>query len=191
MYAYHIDRSFQLKANQILKLIPLNDFLPNYFLDLELLEFFNPLKEGLSFHGDQYLRKDFFTYDRFNTLADHNLEFIYELIRQAHFPNKLSRLQSVFAVKDMSEFRKWDCLLSSNSNYQIARLEFDAKNCLEFDATFLRSDMCAKDNGYIYSPLTYYKLAFKYWQSSSNPNKTQPELIIRPPIKVIEIIPNL
>ncbi len=173
MIAYHVDRSGTLQPNQIIDL----------FKDVKINNIFDDYNNSFSNHGLNYL----------NQYSDSAIwELCLEFIRLKHFPNYPSRLQSFFGVNSFEEALFWKGYISSmtTTNINICKIEFSKS--FEFDARWMTNPpkLPNINNNYNFSPKSIAKIleyCYKYWNKeiSTNPIK---ELLIIPPIKVIEIL---
>ncbi len=185
MYVYHIDRKNILHLGDELKLSPLQDY---FSITDSNDQYLSPFTSGLSTHGIKYFAENFKSILSSDDLNSYDIELFFEFIRQLHFPNKLSRFQSIFTVQEIAQLEKWGQL--KVGNYQIVKLKVEHNNYSTHDASFLnRSTLVNKNNpGYFkFSPGSYLDNAFNYWNGSMS-SDPKVELLIKPPVKVVEIL---
>lgn len=165
---YTVDRRLLLEKDQIITLKKYNDVAP------DVLKFhINTLfPKGLSFHGENYLLQ--------NRTPEKNevLELVFEYIRQAHFPEKPSRLQSMFAcglLEEALEFRN----KYADHDHNAAIWEVECDFCF-------RGDMKLVHMPTSIIVLSYY--AHLYWNGDPGSETPFWEYLLTPPIKVIRKI---
>jgi len=182
MQFYHIDKNGTLQTGQILSLIPF-DKISNYPTNIDISRL--NLLDGLSAFGVKYLctptsnKYDYHTYQ---------IELVFELVRQLHFPNKPSRFQSIFCSKSFDElFANWRELIVSSNASKIVVLETE-QNYSKHDANYLDLGAYKIDNHNAYSNLVAYERAFHYWNGdiSSSPRL---EYLVKLPVVVTETRP--
>lgn len=186
MKAYHIDRIHSLKIGETYNLIDIKDS----------NEFSNSTKssypEGLSLHGYYYLLQrnvNFLKQESdgtpfFNSLM---IDYLYEYERIIHFPEKISRFQSLFVIKDNDEVNKWLQLFEDNrEEYEphprLLEIEFDSEFLQIHDEKLLNIKL---DD---FSIQEIQMLASKYWSGDRTDNPKL-EWLIKPPFKVIRELP--
>lgn len=194
MIAYKIDRFNSISVGQTLELC--NDYIPNDAYPEFLTNNFVP--GGLSNYG-KHILNDLaaslsipFTLDElsyahgFVTTA--LVEYTYEIIRQARYPALPSRYQSVYAVKNISDFSVWPELTCSK--YEIYKIEFNKQDSVYLDANFLKICLyqeCqeARKFNYGFSPGNSWYYANQYWSGAISETPKM-ELLIKGPVKVLE-----
>lgn len=185
MKLYHLDREGSLRDNTAITLHPISELNP----DIRTSILFESFPHGVSQHcihmtsidvpaipptqvkfGDIY--RNFWDVntishqvERFNSQL---IDFTFELIRQAKFPDMPSRFTSLFAVKKISDFALWPELVRGRSaDFQIFEIDVP-ESTPRFDVSFLRGGVIFnsnKSNNYYmgFSPTGSYDLACKYW----------------------------
>lgn len=187
MEFYHIDRSGQLHVGEEVRLQPISPDLIKYPL-------LNNYPDGVSNHGLNYLNRTNDIWFEFNDTSSSIIESFFELIRMKFFPNKFSRFQSFFAFETMSDFIKWKSIAKNNPTAKILKIQIDHNNYFKFDSCFLDSTLKMVSFVKNQKPLfsfdfkKCYDNAFDYWSGKVSPHPIF-EILILPPIKVIEIIP--
>lgn len=185
MEFYHFDRLKTLKRGQTIVLkdyryLPLNDL--NCKKILENLDY------KLSAHGENMLLRLF--PEGYN-LTDQYIDLILELIRQAYFPQKQSRLQSVFAFKNLTDYKSFETFAKLKlGEFSIAVLECDA--CSVHDAAWLTGfAKFANNSGEAFSNVTLLDNMFHYWNGDISRNPSI-ECLLPTDITVKEIVsPNI
>lgn len=147
--------------------------------------------DGLSPHGLSMLLR----YQSSNpNIQEPITEIIFELIRQLHFPNAPSRLNSLYASETLEQALQWKnlwCKYFDNKEGQIAKslweigYETDAQL---YDAKWLDYLPCKNSKEFSY--LIKLENAQHYWQHDFSPAPL-PELLIPYPVKVIRILRNM
>jgi len=178
---FHIDRRGTLTPGQELNRRPLtfNAGTPQEFIDHANARYPN----GLSDHGLMYfLNGDISSglaladaQARTDAVRNQVLELVFEGVRQASFPDRPSRFESVFAWKSLSEAKAFQRGFGGPTA-RIVRVESD-------DA--FRADMNLLSLGTILVT-SYY--AHEYWGGKRHPLKNPAwEYLLRPPVHVISI----
>lgn len=202
MKVYRINKYNFLNINDEILLNPID----NKYLEYPFLKVF---ERGLSKRGFEYLNENYVSIKyKFNDICWFNMEFIFELVRQIYFPNKVSRFQAIFAARNFNELINWDFLNSKES--QILKLQFSHNNFSIHDSNFLKTGLGIKksnesdiynnhklthskpylnfkDIKFSYSILEYYKNAFNYWSGVESETPIY-EILVLPPAKVIKIL---
>ncbi len=158
---YTVDRLNSLSEKQIISLNTSTSF------DSVYPGIFNQYPEGLSQHGIRYLIEEK------NLDVNFYLELIFEYIRQKNFPDKLSRFQSLFAFKKISEAVKFNETFG-NDKSDIWIIESD--NSLKLDMNLMNTP---------HQCLELFNNAYTYWDEHSTSDPIW-ECLIKPPIKVLE-----
>lgn len=189
MLVYHIDCHNVLEPNQEISLTKFEDCppIPNA-AKLSTLD----LQYGLSQWGKRMLfGHDIRQYDQ--TKDTQTIELVFELIRQKYFPEKFSRFQSIFAVTNINDLKRW-LLYFKDTSFKVVTLEVCPSHVQTFDAIYL------KDGGYhVKDPHTNNKVtrhsnllmlerAFDYWSGKYSLHP-QIESLIKLPVTVKEILP--
>lgn len=173
MIAYHVDRSCMLQPNQIIKL----------FENIKLNNVFNDYNNSFSNHGLQYL----------NQYSDSAIwELCLEFIRSKHFPDYPSRLQCFYGVKSLEDALIWKEYISNitNSNVNICKIEFSKS--FEFDARWMTTPpkLAVSNGNFNFNNKSIAKIldyCYKYWNKEIS-HQPLNELLIIPPVKIIEIL---
>ena len=138
-----------------------------------LNEFLDLFSNGLSSHGFMYFINFISDENKTQSMLNNQcIEQFYEAIRQAHYPEKMSRLTATFGVKSIDQANKLASTQGFADNQGIYELE--SKNFFEADMNLL----FMPHNGFMAS---YH--AHKYWRGelSDNPNI---EVLMESPIVV-------
>ncbi len=110
MKLYTLDRKNTLSEGLEISLFQFSDIQPP-----ELQTHLNGiLPNGVTKHGDQYFASGL----QSNNLGNGILELVFEYVRRAHYPDKPSRLQSLFACDNLEDLK------SFNQNYNTPGKEF-------------------------------------------------------------------
>ncbi|MDK9366440.1 DUF2441 domain-containing protein [Lelliottia wanjuensis] len=111
---YTLDRSAQCESDQIFtyEMIAPNDWLRND--DGTLMGF------AVSRHGKQYLNGSLHNNPNSNNVA---IEFIFELIRRQHFPDKTTRFCCMFAAETLEGAQAFRATTQWNRPYKIFSIE--------------------------------------------------------------------
>lgn len=195
MIFFHLDRAGTIQPGVSIELIPISQ-LPQ---DLRGSPFFNHLSEGLSKHGLNYMNLSCPLYpleimngsiyfhnatvwDQLTVSDNRIMEYTFELVRRAHFPQYPSRLQSFFVLQSKEDFWAWPELLG-NCQYPI--YEIDAPDDIHcFDSTWLRGGLSRNiysDRFFIaYAPTLCFDMAYKYWSKEASENPRWEYLIPLP-----------
>lgn len=96
---FAVDRAGTLIEGMVLELVRHADVEPD-FLQAHVD---NLYPSGLSAHGEQYLLRS----DSRANLASPIIELLFENVRKAHFPDRPSRFQSIFACCSIEEARQF------------------------------------------------------------------------------------
>lgn len=173
MKAYHIDRLDLLSPGMNIDLQKQINGLNDKYLQAKINQIY---PEGLSQYGN-------LMYTAFNGDSSvRAMENIIELERRLNYPDKLSRFQSIFALKHLSDVDSWlKEMNTQKNNLKIFEIDFDHSNFLELDSRLLISDID------YYCPINFHTNLQLYW-SEHVTNNPLLELIIKPPIKVTKLI---
>lgn len=166
---------------KVLDLVSDSKIIGKYFsspFKMEMIKKYFP--HGLSPHGLSML----LGHEMNNSNADEPItDIIFELIRQANFPNSPSRLSSLYASESIEQALKWKAVFQSSGQTaeSLWEIEFQT-NAHLYDATFLN---IFSNN--IFSYLTAVENAYRYWSEhfSSEP---LPELLIPYPAVVVRMV---
>lgn len=96
---FAVDRAGTLMEGMVLELVRHPDVKPD-FLQKHVD---NLYPSGLSAHGEQYLLRK----DSRGNIASPIIELLFENVRKAHFPDRPSRFQSIFACCSIDEARQF------------------------------------------------------------------------------------
>lgn len=194
MIAYKIDRFNSISVGQTLELCT------NYVPDDAYPEFLtnNFVPGGLSNYGKYILNDSSTSLNIPFTLNDlssaHSvvvtalIEYTFEIIRQARYPSLPSRYQSVYAVKNISDFSAWPEL--TYPKYEIYKIEFDKQDSVYLDANFLKICLYQEYRedeklNYGFSPGNSWYYANQYWSGAIS-EAPKMELLINGAVKVLE-----
>lgn len=173
MIAYHIDRDNKLQEGQTITHVK---NIQSSFMEDKMFP------DGISFHGVHYLDEKHQNTGG-NRPSYYIMEYELELIRKSYFPNLPSRFQSLFAVENLEEIKKWDGIFSANCT--IWEIEFDDSNYAKFDSNLLIPALNVNADNVSFSPNTSFYYGYHYWNGSVTENP-RIELLIKSPIKVIK-----
>ncbi|MMZ58624.1 hypothetical protein D3C76_1119160 [compost metagenome] len=173
MRAYHIDRKNSLRENDIIRLQKFTDIEPAYLNDV--IE--NEYPEGLTRHGDQYFASALVSEATVNSGL---IEMFFEQRRLLKFPDKHSRFQSVFATETIEEATLWKNHLGLKE-CTLWEIEFDHNNFIKVDSSWLSLGV------HRLSFLHATMFADNYWSQVIHSN-SRPELLIKPPVRIIRKI---
>lgn len=190
MVLYHLDRNNILKPGQSINPVA-ETAIPDEIKNLKLLSCFDG---QLSAHGLKYLDLKcpvspcltfpdgsiaYWAQDVAKQLDNSNmhiLEFTFEMVRKAYFPQHPSRFTSLFAVAYMQDFLDWTEICTSADLEQMNILKLDLpENPPCFDSRWLKGGLIHGRNGnkfhIAFSAGLCFDLAFKYWSQipSDNP----------------------
>lgn len=115
---YTLDRSAQCHTGQIFtyEMTTFNDWLRND--DGTLMEF------AVSRHGNKYLNSSLHNSPESNSVA---IEFIFELIRRQHFPDKITRFCCMFAAESLDEALSFKDRTHWNNPYKVFAIEHEGQ----------------------------------------------------------------
>lgn len=170
---YHVDRYGYLKEEQILTLSKWTNVSPIVLQKhVDLL-----FPDGVSPHGERYLLCNEHAAP---SVADANLELIYEYIRRANFPDRPSRFQSIFAFENLDSAKRFRDQFSSvlphpaNSIWLLeANRGFRANMRLLTRECSVLGQSCT---------------AHFYWQGVAAADNPFWEILLVPPIRVLQRI---
>lgn len=165
---YHIDRLGKLKEDQNISLIKYNDINPRE-LQLHTDEMF---PDGVSQHGEHYFLKN----GSQAKLASPNIEILFEYVRRAHYQNKPSRFQSVFAFESIEQALTFKQKFGTPDSLI---WEVESKESFKADMNLLTIG----NN----SILVYSYFAHLYWQGQTRENPFWEHLLV-PPVRIIKKI---
>lgn len=173
MIAYHVDRQEQLTLGQVIDFGFCGGVHDNLNAYLRMI-----YPDGLSYHGTSYFSDQFKSHERIVAGA---IEMVFEYERRLHYPDRLSRFQSIFAARTLDGARQWANYFGI-TNPKIWKIEYSHDFCEEYDASFLA--LLNTEPPYLRAA----SLAHSYWrfQESESPLK---ELLVKCPAQVIELIP--
>lgn len=194
MTLYHLDRLNTFPSEPDRQIIfPVKT---NNLLEADAL-FKSLYPKGISKTGIRYLNA--FALD--NSLnASENLriftiEYIFEAVRLAHFPQLPSRFTSLFACQTKDDVIKWYNILKSNSiNISEATIKvidvpgnvFTADSFWRDNRLLLKSESKAPLE--VFNPFAYHIWAEKYWTGEHSANYC-PETLCELPVNVLDSIP--
>jgi hypothetical protein len=181
MIAYHLDRSEQLQSDSTLNLIPTNANTSDTTISLYGLDKVSHWGK-LCYDYFQHLISDIDVEKSFASSNSFSIDLQAESIRKQFFQNKPSRFKSIFAVKELNDFKLWERYFQINENSHIFEIEFDDSAYCEADASFLRGGIIQSSNPN-QCALQIMDTLKKYWsgQMSENP---LPELIVSLPVYI-------
>jgi hypothetical protein len=165
---YHIDRLGILQENKNISLIQYNDIKPQE-LQCHADEMF---PQGFSHHGDHYFLKN----QSQAKIASPNIEILFEYVRRAHYKNRPSRFQSVFAFETIEQALDFKQKFGTSNS-----LIWEVESQENFKADM---NLLTIGNNSI---LVYSYFAHLYWQGKTREN-TFWEYLLVPPVKIIKKI---
>lgn len=170
---YHIDRAGHLKENDEIE--PIKDIQirqPHLLKECENL-INNIYPEGLSFHGRRYFL------DNINNFSM-GLDIIFEYERRLHYPEKLSRYQSLFAFDKQGVYQ---FIQKKELNYEYYKIyEIEYEYCEKHDMNLIRG----------WGQYDCTVNAKYYWENipDYNPkNKPLYEFLVKLPVKIGKEVP--
>lgn len=145
--------------------------------------------EGLTPHGlSMLISRDVHSIN----FTEPVIEFIFELVRQHHFPHAPSRLTSLYGIATVEQANQWRCLFSKNFEHMpeqtaqsLWEIAYDTE-AATYDASLLNVDPHQVLENEFSCFLTMDN-AFRYW-SGEMTKDALPELLIPPPVTVIQQI---
>lgn len=187
MKLYHIDRAGTLKDGQRVEL----QSLEKLSKEVQDSYFVKDFKHGVSAHGLNYLNPCVATHPilrsfdgyPFISVSDFEaekgmtdstiIEVIAEIVRRCYFPSMPSRMVSLFAVKEKTDFEQWPELKNTP---QVQYFQIDApESTPRFDSNLLRGGLNFGNTGsfwyFGFHPSAPFDLAYRYWSGeiSTNP----------------------
>ncbi|MFG6319568.1 MAG: DUF2441 domain-containing protein [Clostridia bacterium] len=172
MIAYHIDRTATLVPNQNI------DLVKNIQLD-NILDIYN---NSISKHGLNYLNQ---------CSNSATWEICLEFIRLNYFPNYPSRFQSFFGVKNLKDAQYWYGYFADSTTIKMNICKIQCSKAFEFDANWLNfTNSTFNHSTFNFNNESLAHIlnnCYKYWNKEKTENPMN-ELIIVPPVKILEII---
>ncbi len=128
--------------------------------------------KGVSRHGDHYFLQN----SSRAAVASPAIELLFEYVRRANFPERPSRFQSWFGVQSLDEARAFRVRFCSGQGpiWRVTANQFFRANM-----NLLTSQQ---------TTLVYSWFAHTYWRGDVGPVPAFWELLLVPPIKVLELI---
>lgn len=209
MKAYHISRSLGLKEGTVIELYNnlkigmdvndgvLSDLFPfgiqEDMLSINLIKDLFP--NGVSKHGIKYLSDLYYYYNEKDDMAkiksingiisDGIMEYSFELVRRLKYPHIPSRFESLFALENLDDIKKWHEL--TGGNYKIFEIEVDMQ-VFKLDASFLLDSIYSGENRYSQVEGFFAEFNWRdsnnYWNSLNNEDMKKPELLIQLPVTI-------
>lgn len=190
MKLYHLDRFGLIYDNKDITSIPRNKIDPS----IRSSSFFDLFPQGVSNHCINmtstsvpclqhctllfgFINQDFLSVNSFlqqkNHINSQMIDFFFELVRQAKFPDAPSRFTSLFAVEKISDFSLWPELFRNLVPSTIRIIEIEVPdNTPRFDSSFLRGGIIFDKNqhGYFmgFMPTANYDFAINYWSGKTS-----------------------
>ena len=184
MKLYHMDRCKTLTDGQRIQLCPLSELSAS----VQNSQLVRAFPNGISYHGKRYLEIEaphmrYVVEGQFvpvihldalkyasNEACSKMIELVFELVRRSCFADQPSRLNSFFAVKNISDLDKW---FTAEDQRNARIFELDApEHTPRYDANFLKEGLALTCNE------TYWKLDFStsrifdvacmYWSGASS-----------------------
>lgn len=177
---YHVDRMGTVLEPG--KIIDLNYNAENLFRNTDRFRHFvDMFPDGVSYHGHRYLLAT--TEMLPENDSSGMIELLAEYIRQVHYGNRFSRLQSFFAFKTLEEANRFVGMFPSKSEmpkYNIWEVECDNQEFVS-DMRRLNLGKCWLD-----ASLNLHN----YWRGVYT-DKPIEEVLLRPPVKILRKINGL
>lgn len=178
MDVFHISRTDSLTLGDEIKLQKIEESKVNRFSDILF-------PNGVSQHGFYYTadltyninssNNSIVEFEKLkNSFASSQIEYNFEMVRKAFFPDLPSRFSSLFALENLEDILRWPELLIPGS--KIHRLNID-KEPDSFDSMLLAGGLGLTNSKAMFYPMTNFEQAYKYWNKelSEQPRK---ELLI-------------
>lgn len=200
MILYHLDRNDTFPCKHSEQLIYPVETTNTYEAD----EFFRSIyPKGISTVGKRYLDSFYEelsaplkAIDTYNNARVHTIEYVFEMVRLFHFPNRPSRFTSLFACKDIKGVKMWYNYLVQNkhdinmSKATIKKIKTSQKT-FTGDAFWRDQPLTLESDGNklpVFSPFAYHMWAIHYWNGDST-NSPRPEVLCELPVDVIDSFP--
>lgn len=150
--------------------------------------------DGISRMGKIYL--SYVQDNNHDNVVANAVEYIFESVRQQHFPHLPSRMKSLFAVENAAGIQFWFEELIPNCSNRIEQarnatvktIRYDSDNAFKADAKYRDYRIVLKNKTKVFSSSLSHKMAFKYW-SGSLEQDPKLELVIPLPVEVINSTP--
>lgn len=204
MKLYHMDRCKTLTDGQRVQLCPLSELGES----VQNSKFLQAFPNGISYHGKRYLdieapHMSYVVEGQFVPIihlealkyaskeaCSKMIELVFELVRRSCFTDQPSRLNSFFAVKNISDFDKW---FDTEEQRNASVFELDApENTPRYDANFLKEGLALTYNK------TYWKLDFStsrifdvacmYWSGASSEQPRYEYLVQLPTTPIRQLV---
>ena len=125
------------------------------------------------------------------------VEYIFETIRQMHFPYRPSRFESLFACRQKQDIEYWAQTLSdvdhSTAYVKIVEVTAPQKNTFDADAFWrdqnleFTSDLDGSKR-IVFSPFFHHYNAYRYWKGDIS-DTPKHEILCRLPVDIKDCIP--
>ena len=172
MIAYHIDRFMSLKTGM---LIELESTCTPDSINYAAEHLFGG---RMSRHGMHHMANP----DGIDISMSSSIEFEFELIRKAFFPDMLSRFQAFFALESLQDILSWGNILPAGQPFAIYEVSIpDTNKHHKLDSAFLRGGPNLSTMAY--QPSSDFENACRYWSQAKSDNP-QYELLLEPPITI-------
>lgn len=166
---YHVDRDACFEPGETLRLEPVAEVSPQAEAALDAT-----YPGGLSRHGRHYCTQDLYV-EESDDLWDFACEAIFEVVRATRFPDRPSRLQSVFAFRTRREVEAFlDRFV--DSSYAVWRVEAERS----FVADMNLVDATDYADG--------IRRASTYWRGETFLDDPLWEVLLVPPVTVVEAV---
>jgi hypothetical protein len=175
---YHLDRQNRLVEGQTLELIHYNNVSPS-----KLQNHVDSLfQRGVSNFGERYFlnptSKPFgIDWDNRRIIEENAIEILFEYVRRSHFSTMPSRFESIFAFESVENANKFITKFVKNPSNRGTLWEVEGNDYVKLDMNFLslgNSILCASYN------------AHKYWRGEESGSEQTWEILLKPPVKVIQ-----
>lgn len=184
MKLYHMDRCKTLTDGQRIQLCPLSELSAS----VQNSQLVRAFPNGISYHGKRYLEieaphmryavegqfvpvihLDALKYAS-NEACSKMIELVFELVRRSCFADQPSRLNSFFAVKNISDLDKW---FTAEDQRNARVFELDApEHTPRYDANFLKEGLALTCNEAYwkldFSTSRIFDVACMYWSGASS-----------------------
>jgi hypothetical protein len=131
--------------------------------------------EGLTMHGQRYMAQ---VPPQERDWPSWAAESFFEAVRQADFPGRLSRMQSVFGFESIGDARAFIGTHRAGRPCAIYRLRGEVAH----KANMSLLELCNHPGA------VTFELARSYWRGEPGPRPVLWELLLRPPVTCVELV---
>lgn len=174
---YHVDRAGQLHSGQVLNLLP-PTFARN---ESRAADLFDLLGDGLSDHGLHYLNSK--SDPQF--ARDFDIELLLERFRLSYLPTAPSRFHSWFAFETQNDAMP----MYLKYLLQPTPIIVNGRNPIGLPKIWIvnAADSFRADMNWLAARTNLENRVKQYW-TQSNSTKPQWELLLTPPVEVVEVV---